>query len=139
MRRKNSYISIKTFPSCSVELFLRTSFFYLSDWTGYFLSSKNTDQKILIGPKMLTRFEYARILGARALQISMGAPVLVLEQEEQEEQEQGDPLLISEREIRQGLLPILVRRTLPDGRYQDIPLPYLLKEAGRKHGGILTN
>lgn len=139
MRRKNSYISIKTFHSCSVELFLRTSFFYLSDWTGYFLSSKNTDQKILIGPKMLTRFEYARILGARALQISMGAPVLVLEQEEQEEQEQGDPLLIAEREIRQGLLPILVRRTLPNGRYQDIPLPYLLKEAGRKHGGILTN
>ena len=90
---------------------------------------------------MLTRFEYARILGARALQISMGAPVLVLEQEsqEEEEQEQGDPLLISEREIRQGLLPILVRRTLPDGRFQDIPLPYLLKEAGRKHGGILTN
>lgn len=88
---------------------------------------------------MLTRFEYARILGARALQISMGAPVLVLEQEEQEEQEQGDPLLIAEREIRQGLLPILVRRTLPNGRYQDIPLPYLLKEAGRKHGGILTN
>jgi len=87
---------------------------------------------------MLTRFEYARILGARALQISMGAPVLVLGQEEHEE-EQGDPLLISEREIRQGLLPILVRRTLPDGRYQDIPLPYLLKEAGRKHGGILTN
>ena len=139
MRRKNSYISIKTFPSCSVEHFLHTSFFYLSDWTGYSLSSKNTDQKIHIGPKMLTRFEYARILGARALQISMGAPVLVLEQEEQEEQEQGDPLLISEREIRQGLLPILVRRTLPDGRYQDIPLPYLLKEAGRKHGGILTN
>ena len=137
MRRKNSYNSIKTFLSCSVEHFLRTPFFYLSVWTGYFLSSKKTDQKIAIGPKMLTRFEYARILGARALQISMGAPVLVLEQEEQEEQEQGDPLLIAEREIRQGLLPILVRRTLPDGRYQDIPLPYLLKEAGRKHGGIL--
>ena len=90
MRRKNSYISIKTFPSCSVEHFLRTSFFYMSDWADYFLSSKNTDQKILIGPKMLTRFEYARILGARALQISMGAPVLVLEQEEQEEDEQDE-------------------------------------------------
>lgn len=111
----------------------------MSDWAGYSLSSKDTDQKILIGPKMLTRFEYARILGARALQISMGAPVLILEQEKQEEEEQGDPLLIAEREIRQGLLPILVRRTLPDGRHQDIPLPYLLKEAGRKHGGILTD
>ena len=105
----------------------------------------NKDQKILIGPKMLTRFEYARILGARALQISMGAPVLAESDDPSEwdtlstgEQEQGDPLLISEREIKQGLLPILVRRSLPDGRYQDIPLLYLLKEAGRKRGGILT-
>jgi DNA-directed RNA polymerase subunit K/omega len=103
------------------------------------------DQKILIGPKMLTRFEYARILGARALQISMGAPVLVESDDpsksdelEKTEQEQGDPLLISEREIKQALLPILVRRTLPDGRYQDIPLSYLLMEAGRKHGGMLA-
>ncbi|MFX0170759.1 MAG: DNA-directed RNA polymerase subunit K [Candidatus Hodarchaeota archaeon] len=108
--------------------------------------SANTDQKIKIGPKMLTRFEYARILGARALQISMGAPILVesdesnpFESPESELQEQGDPLLIAEREIKQRLLPILVRRTLPDGRYQDIPLPYLLKHAGRKHGGTYSS
>jgi len=106
------------------------------------LVSANTDQKIKIGPKMLTRFEYARILGARALQISMGAPILIESDEdnppetpEKSLQEQGDPLLIAEREIKQRLLPILIRRTLPDGRYQDIPLPYLLKHAGRKHGG----
>lgn len=101
--------------------------------------------EIKIGPRMLTRFEYARILGARALQISMGAPVTFEVSEEQvnpepEEvkQEEGDPLLIAEREIRQRLLPILVRRTLPDGRFQDIPIEYLLKHAGRKHGGDLT-
>jgi hypothetical protein len=74
----------------------------------------------------------------------MGAPVLVESEDPSEwetpstgEQEQGDPLLISEREIKKGLLPILVRRSLPDGRYQDIPLLYLLKEAGRKRGDIL--
>lgn len=92
---------------------------------------------------MLTRFEYARILGARALQISMGAPVLVEvdapteskipENPRRRKQEQGDPILVAEREIKQGLLPILVRRTLPDGRYQDIPLAYLLKHTARKH------
>lgn len=95
---------------------------------------------------MLTRFEYARILGARALQISMGAPVTFEAEEEKEstldsdveKQEEGDPLLIAEREIRQRLLPILVRRTLPDGRFQDIPIDYLLKHAGRKHGGHST-
>ena len=68
---------------------------------------------------MLTRFEYARILGARALQISMGAPVLVESEEtptiatdESKDKEQGDPLLIAEREINNRLLPIQIRRTL---------------------------
>ena len=95
---------------------------------------------------MLTRFEYARILGARALQISMGAPVLAeaeespkIEIEDKKNREQGDPLLIAEREINNRLLPIQIRRTLPDGRYQDIPLSYLLKQIGRKRGSILTN
>lgn len=95
---------------------------------------------------MLTRFEYARILGARALQISMGAPVLaeaeespIIEKDDKKNREQGDPLLIAEREINNRLLPIQIRRTLPDGRYQDIPLSYLLKQIGRKRGSILTN
>jgi hypothetical protein len=40
--------------------------------------TKNADlKKILIGPPKLTRFERARIVGARALQISMGAPLLI--------------------------------------------------------------
>ena len=110
------------------------------------MESANTGQQIQIGPKMLTRFEYARILGARALQISMGAPVLVESDESKElidtkksQEEQGDPLLMAEGEIKHGLLPILVRRTLPDGRYQDIPLVYLLKHIGRKKGELLSS
>ena len=116
----------------------------MSDWADILTNGK-PKYKILIGPKMLTRFEYARILGARALQISMGAPVLVeleesgkLNEAQEATKEQGDPLLIAEREIKRGLLPIQIRRTLPDGKYQDIPLTYLLKEIGRKRGGILT-
>jgi DNA-directed RNA polymerase subunit K/omega len=104
------------------------------------------EYKIEIGPKMLTRFEYARILGARALQISMGAPVLAEaeetpanEKDEKKSREQGDPLYIAEKEINNRLLPIQIRRSLPDGRYQDIPLSYLLKQIGRKRGKILTN
>ena len=104
------------------------------------------EYKIEIGPKMLTRFEYARILGARALQISMGAPVLAEaeetpapEKDDTKSREQGDPLYIAEKEINNRLLPIQIRRSLPDGRYQDIPLSYLLKQIGRKSGTILTN
>ncbi|MHA1542725.1 MAG: DNA-directed RNA polymerase subunit K [Candidatus Hodarchaeales archaeon] len=109
------------------------------------MSDKTVDYKIEIGPQMLTRFEYARILGARALQISMGAPVLVeseespvVDKDESKDKELGDPLLIAEREINNRLLPIQIRRTLPDGRYQDIPLSCLLKQVGRKSGSMLS-
>ncbi len=34
-------------------------------------------EKITIGPVFLTRYEKARIIGARALQVSLGAPILI--------------------------------------------------------------
>ncbi|PKK85733.1 MAG: DNA-directed RNA polymerase subunit K [Thermoplasmata archaeon HGW-Thermoplasmata-1] len=51
-----------------------------------------------------TRFEKARIIGARALQISMGAPHL-LDVPEGE----VDPVKIAMREYRNGVIPITVR------------------------------
>ncbi len=74
--------------------------------------------KIIIGPETLTKYEYARIIGARAMMLSMGAPPFV----------QGNfknAFEIAEAEVKQKLIPILIRRTLPDGQYQDIPLKYL--------------
>jgi len=77
----------------------------------------------LIGPPKLTRFEKARIVGARALQISMGAPILI-------EVSEGflSPIDIALKELEAGILPITIRRTLPDGTYQDIPLKWLLEK-----------
>jgi DNA-directed RNA polymerase subunit K/omega len=77
----------------------------------------------LIGPPKLTRFEKARIVGARALQISMGAPILVDVSEES-----SNPIDIALKELETGILPMTIRRTLPDGTYQDIPLKWLLEE-----------
>ncbi len=97
------------------------------------IHDKIKDPRIKIGPDTLTRYEKARILGARALQIAMGAPVLITFEEGENLQ---DPLLIAEREIEKGVLPILVRRSLPDGRYQDIPLKWLLERGvARKSRG----
>ncbi|KAK7740540.1 subunit common to RNA polymerases I, II, and III [Cytospora paraplurivora] len=57
----------------------------------------------------MTKYEKARILGTRALQISMNAPVLVdLEGE-------TDPLQIAIKELREKKVPLIVRRYLPDG------------------------
>jgi len=77
----------------------------------------------VIGPPKLTRFEKARIVGARSLQISMGAPILV-------EVSEGfsSPIDIALKELEAGILPMTIRRTLPDGTCQDIPLKWLLGE-----------
>jgi DNA-directed RNA polymerase subunit K/omega len=75
-----------------------------------------------VGPPKITRFEKARIVGARALQISMGAPILV----DVSEGFSG-PIDIAMRELEMAVLPITIRRTLPDGSYQDIPLKWLTK------------
>jgi DNA-directed RNA polymerase subunit K/omega len=58
-----------------------------------------------IGPEQYTRFERARILGARALQISLGAPILI-----EVESSLVDPVEIAEREFAASRIPITVRR-----------------------------
>ncbi|KPI44965.1 DNA-directed RNA polymerases I, II, and III subunit RPABC2 [Cyphellophora attinorum] len=68
----------------------------------------------------MTKYERARVLGTRALQISMNAPVLVdLEGE-------TDPLQIAIKELNQKKLPLVVRRYLPDGWYEDWTVEELL-------------
>jgi DNA-directed RNA polymerases I, II, and III subunit RPABC2 len=74
-----------------------------------------------VGPPKITRFEKARIVGARALQISMGAPILM-----EIEGNFTSPIDIALRELESGILPITIRRTLPDGTFQDIPLKWLI-------------
>jgi DNA-directed RNA polymerase subunit K len=52
-----------------------------------------------------TRFERARILGARALQVSLGAPILI-----DVAPSLVDPVEIAELEFAAGRIPITVRR-----------------------------
>ncbi|NOZ76983.1 MAG: DNA-directed RNA polymerase subunit K [Euryarchaeota archaeon] len=54
-----------------------------------------------------TRFEKARIIGARALQISMGAPVLI------KTEDTTSPMLMALAELEAGVIPITVRRRMP--------------------------
>ena len=82
--------------------------------------NKNQSNRVKIGPPKLTRFEKARIIGARSLQIAMGAPLLIDQWEGL-----GNPIDIALEELKKGLLPITIRRSLPDGTSQDIPLIWL--------------
>lgn len=76
----------------------------------------------LIGPSRLTRFEIARIVGARALQLSLGAPPLV----DVSKAPQRDPIAIALIELLEGVLPITIRRVKPDGTSQSIPIQRLI-------------
>ena len=75
------------------------------------------DGKVLMGPPTLTRFEKARIMGARALQLSLGAPPFI-----DIPVNAATSLDISMKELEKRVIPITIRRVLPNGDYQNIPL-----------------
>ena len=64
-------------------------------------------------PQNFTKYERARILGARGLQISMDAPLLLKIDKKELEDYNYDPLKIAERELDSGVLPITVNRPFP--------------------------
>jgi len=63
--------------------------------------------------RYMTKYERARVLGTRALQIAMNAPVMV------DIGTETDPLRIAQKELRERKIPIIIRRYLPDGSHED--------------------
>ena len=57
-----------------------------------------------------TKYERARLIGARALQISQGAPILLELHEGDLEQMKFNPVEIAKREFEAGVLPLDVKR-----------------------------
>jgi len=79
-----------------------------------------------VGPRRtspyMTKYERARIIGSRALQISLNAPVMV------DTEGDTDPMSIAERELNAKLVPFIIRRFLPDGTYEDWKVGELLQD-----------
>lgn len=67
-----------------------------------------------------TRYEIARILGARALQIAMDAPLLLKISEDDLKAMKYDSLLIAEKELNEGALPITIIRPMPIKRKEKL-------------------
>lgn len=61
----------------------------------------------------LTKYEMARIIGARALQLSMGAPMLLKMDKKELEQINYNTIKIATMEYDQGVLPISIKRPMP--------------------------
>lgn len=61
-----------------------------------------------------TKYEKARIIGARALQIGMGAPLLLDLKEEDFRKIGFSPIELAKREFNEEVLPITIKRPLPE-------------------------
>ncbi len=62
-----------------------------------------------------TKYEKARVVGARALQISMGAPIQTDLKKKDLEELNYNPIRIAMREFDLGVIPIDIKRKYPDG------------------------
>lgn len=88
-----------------------------------------SDTETNIWPNKLTRYEIARIVGARALQLSLGAPPLI----NPDELPVKDSVVVSIVELLRGLLPITIRRLMPNGEYRLIPATKLISSENRRY------
>jgi DNA-directed RNA polymerase I, II, and III subunit RPABC2 len=69
----------------------------------------------------LTKYEKARVLGTRAMQISRSAPPLITPS-----QDDDSALKIAYKEFEAGQTPFIIRRYLPDGLFEDWELSELM-------------
>ncbi|XP_052832423.1 DNA-directed RNA polymerases I, II, and III subunit RPABC2 [Octopus bimaculoides] len=83
-------------------------------------ASLKVDHDKRITTPFMTKYERARVLGTRALQIAMCAPVMV------ELEGETDPLQIAMKELKARKIPIIIRRYLPDGSYEDWAIEELI-------------
>ena len=84
----------------------------------------------MIWPKdRLTRFEVARVIGARSLQIALGAPILV------DFKENFDPIKIAEEEFKAAKIPMTIRRRTPGGEVIVVDIKSGIKNWLDDHNG----
>jgi DNA-directed RNA polymerase I, II, and III subunit RPABC2 len=80
------------------------------------------DKSKYVTTRYMTKYERARVVGTRALQISMNAPIMV------DIEGETDALKIAQKELRLRKIPMIIRRYLPDNSYEDWSLDDLLIE-----------
>lgn len=76
----------------------------------------------------LTKYERARMVGARALQIAMGAPFCVKLNDDDLKRIKYNPVEIAKLELEAGVIPIEVKRDIQEGVVEDISVKEDMKE-----------
>lgn len=70
--------------------------------------------------KEFSKYEKARVLGARALQIAMNAPLLIKINQEDLEKINFDALKIAEIELNSNVLPISIKKPFPEKKEEEL-------------------
>jgi DNA-directed RNA polymerase I, II, and III subunit RPABC2 len=70
--------------------------------------------------KYLSKYEKARVIGTRALQISLNAPLMI------DPQGETDPIEIAMKELSDQKIPFVIRRHMPDGSFEDWAITELI-------------
>ncbi|MBD3155188.1 MAG: DNA-directed RNA polymerase subunit K [Candidatus Aenigmarchaeota archaeon] len=78
----------------------------------------------------LTRFEVARVIGARSLQISLGAPLLI-----KKPKSTFRPVELAKEEFKQLKVPMTIKRTLPSGKQIVVDIKTGIKNWLDEHNG----
>ena len=65
----------------------------------------------------MTKYEKARVIGVRAMQISKNSPLYL--NADDKDLTHWDPLFIAEKELALEKIPFIIRRYLPDSSYED--------------------
>lgn len=79
-----------------------------------------------------TKYERARIIGARALQLAMNAPLLIKLSDEDLEEVHYDVLKIAEIELDSGVLPISIKKPFPTKKESALKRPKTTKVSDEK-------
>ena len=77
----------------------------------------------------LTRFEVARLVGARALQIALGAPILI------KAEKITASIDLAKEEFRNKIIPITIKRTLPSGEKNIVDVKKGIENWMKVHSG----
>jgi DNA-directed RNA polymerase subunit K len=86
----------------------------------------------MASPNEFTKYETARIIGARALQIAMNAPLLIKIKQEDLEKIKYDAIKIAEIEFNSGILPISVKKPYPKRKKEKLKRPKEVKLSEKK-------
>ena len=86
----------------------------------------------MVEQKQFSKYEIARILGARSLQIAMNAPLLIKISQEGLEAIKFDALKIAEIELNSNVLPISIKVPLPQKKEGKLVRPKEVKVSDKK-------